>query len=108
MGQGGRWKGQRSVGLSRYDPRSMTSYRSTDPSNPVDKSSASLAKPRVQKDTYGGRAQSSTSNAGTLVSSACGWWVDHQCWRGDSGPVVVVGVTPHQGAGERPAQGEGV
>ena len=62
---------------SRYDPRSMTSYRSTDPSNPVDKSSASLARPRVRKDTYGGWVQYSTSNAGTLVSSACGWWVDH-------------------------------
>src|SRR6266516_3376379 len=39
---------------------------------------------------------------------AKGRWTGHQCPNRDSGPVVVGGVTPTQGAGERPAQGEGV
>jgi hypothetical protein len=39
---------------------------------------------------------------------AQGRWTGHQCHNRDSGPVVVGGGTPTQGAGERPAQGEGV
>jgi hypothetical protein len=39
---------------------------------------------------------------------AKGRWSGHQCVIRGSGPVVLVGVTPHQGAWESQAQGEGV
>src|SRR6266702_5571522 len=48
-------------------------------------------------------------NAGTSCGSPRrGRPTGGQCHRRGSGPVVVGGVTTTQGAGERPAQGEGV
>jgi len=37
-----------------------------------------------------------------------GRWAGHQCHSRGSGPVVLVGVTSHQGGSERLLQGEGV
>jgi hypothetical protein len=36
-----------------------------------------------------------------------GRWGDHQCWNRGSGPVIVVGVTSHQGVRESRTQGKG-